>query len=129
MAAGDPVRDACKLFRRIPPDWIVYDENLGRYRPTSQAFNDHQDGSPMSVSLGDILEALDLLPASALVGHEGYSLASVTAEYVRSLRLDAVEAPIKGDDAHGHVIGKKTGSVRNKLAKTCNWEVLEEPES
>jgi hypothetical protein len=34
------------LWRRIPPFHFFFDENLGRNRPSTAAFEDHPDGTP-----------------------------------------------------------------------------------
>jgi hypothetical protein len=48
----DPtISDETELWRRIPPWHFFHDENLGRIRPSSAAFENHPDGSPMSVLL------------------------------------------------------------------------------
>jgi hypothetical protein len=52
---NDPsILDEDDLWRRIRPDWVVFDENLGRARPTSQAFNNDRAQEPMSVDLAKI---------------------------------------------------------------------------
>jgi hypothetical protein len=53
----DPtVQDGVNLLRRIPPRHICFDENLGRHRPSSAAFEDDEDGDPMSVYRHDIID-------------------------------------------------------------------------
>jgi hypothetical protein len=51
--SDDPsIPDDAELWRRIPPWHFVDDENLRQIRPSSAAFEDDPDGSPMSVILG-----------------------------------------------------------------------------
>jgi hypothetical protein len=40
------IRDEADLWRRIPPWHCIYDENLGRWRPSSSAFAADPDGHP-----------------------------------------------------------------------------------
>jgi hypothetical protein len=78
--SDDPtIPDDAELWRRIPPWHFVDDGNLGQIRPSSAAFEDHPDGSPMSVLLA--VEAGD--PQRALAGHQGFALASITAALAR----------------------------------------------
>ena len=51
------VSDAAVLMRRIPPGHLYFDENLGRVRPSSAAFEDDDDGDPMSVYRKGIIES------------------------------------------------------------------------
>ena len=76
---GAEVLDASRLLRRVPPTWIIFDDNLGRWRPTSAAFEDDRDGDPMSVYRRDIIEAEGGSILRVLAGHDGYWLASLIA--------------------------------------------------
>ena len=50
--SDDPtIPDDAELWRRIPPWHFFHDANLGQIRPWSAAFEDHPNGSPMSVLL------------------------------------------------------------------------------
>jgi len=87
--SDDPtIPDDAELWRRIPPWHFVHDENWGQIHPSSAAFEDDPDGSPMSVVLG--AEASD--PQRALAGHQGFALASITAALARGLGLGLVKA-------------------------------------
>ena len=112
-----------ELWRRIPPQWFVPDQNLGGMRPTSQAFQDHPNGTPMSVLL-----AVDLLASggnsdTALSGHAGFALASVTAGLCRECSQKVARDPTPKEPAHGVVVGNKTNSVRKRLAREARWVV------
>ena len=48
----ESILDDADLWRRIPPWHIVNDNNRGGKRISKAAFEDHPDGSPMSVVLG-----------------------------------------------------------------------------
>jgi hypothetical protein len=119
----DPtIADAEVLWRRIPPwkDWIVWDDNQGRLRPSSMAFQDHPDGTPMSVFLA--AEAVD--PVIALEGLDDFLLAAVTAGETRIRGQRLVRAPLIGTPAgHTHVIGRKTHRNMSPLAKSSTWVI------
>jgi hypothetical protein len=121
----DPsILDNDELWRLIIlPLWITFDKNLGRMRPTSQAFQDPRDGTPMSVLLADDLLKSGGTPDTALSGHAGYALASVTAGLCRECSQKVARDPTPNEPAHGVVVGKKTGSVRNQLAREARWIV------
>jgi hypothetical protein len=54
----DPtIPDEADLLRRIPPRHFYLDQNLGRIRPSSAAFEDDDDEDPMSVYLSTVLKA------------------------------------------------------------------------
>lgn len=60
MAGGeysdDPtIPNDAELWRRIHPVHIYYDKNKGRWRPSTAAFENHPNGSPMSVLLGEMV--------------------------------------------------------------------------
>jgi hypothetical protein len=115
------VSDSTAVWRRVPhwPDWIVFDENLGRLRPSSLAFDDNSDGSAMSA----FLEGHGNSVEDVLRGHEGFALAAVSAGLVRSKGLKIVHDPLEGLPAHVEVHGPKTKSVRSALAKAAMWVV------
>ena len=55
----DPVGipDGTRLFRRIDPTWLTYDNNRGEWRPNSQNFQDSKDSTPMSVFAENVAKA------------------------------------------------------------------------
>lgn len=56
--ADDPtIADDAALWRRIHPTWAVADENRGRLRVSSAAFEDSPDGSPTSILIADVVFA------------------------------------------------------------------------
>jgi hypothetical protein len=119
----DPtIPDETILWRRIPPRWFHRDESLGRLRPAKAAFDDDPDGSPMSVVIADESRG----QAAVLAGHEGYGLAAFTAHLARECRLRIARAPTDDEPAHAVVVGRKTDSVRRRLARGSDWVVLPE---
>lgn len=91
-------------------------ESDGRVRPTSANFEDHPDGSPMSVVI-----AAESTVEIALEGHEGYGLVEFTAGDVRA-RGQGISRVEDGVPGHAEVFGPKpAASVRRPLAKLCQW--------
>lgn len=125
------VPDDAHLLRRIRPDWIVAVEG-GGVRVTRQAFQDQRapDGTEaMSVYVEEHLVQLGLSAANVLDGHPGYGLVRLPARVVRDLGLKIEWAPVAGDgtrgQAHYHVVGNKSGTIRRRLADEC--EILVRP--
>src|SRR6266852_2979158 len=107
------------LWRRIHPSWVFFDANEGRVRPTSQAFKDSSDGTPMSALL-----AKEDTPHRALAaswGEKGFSLAAITAGLARQRGLGVVRDPQPEDPPHLLVFGDKTKFVREGLALAARW--------
>jgi hypothetical protein len=115
------VPDEAPVWRRIPnwPDWTVFDENLGRVRPSSLAFEDNRDGSPMSAFLAGHGNSV----ADVLLGHEGFYLAAVAAGLLRANGLKIVHDPLEGLPSHVEVPGPKPKRVKSTLAKAASWVV------
>ena len=124
----DPtIRDDAALWRRIPPWHFVPDGNLGRVRPSSAAFEDHPDGTPMSVLLAEIVAQTRRRAEDILAGHEGYGLAAITAGLARDYGQGVARKPSRDEPAHAEVFGKKPKPVRKRLAKGSEW-VLPPPD-
>ncbi len=75
----------------------------------------------MSVALGVLLIATELDPEIVLEGYPDFGLLSLSAGYLRSLHLGVVAEPTEAEPWHGSVYGKKTGSIRDKLAAAGVW--------
>ncbi|MCY4041026.1 MAG: hypothetical protein OXF72_07195 [Gammaproteobacteria bacterium] len=124
----DPsIRDECELLRRVPLKRdvnIVWDDNQRRWRPSSASFQDHPNGSPMSVVLGDALVEAGRSALEVLAGHDGFGLAAIHAGTVRDHQLGVVKDPLPSEPAHGLVTGdKKRRKVSRQLAKLSRWVV------
>ena len=116
----DPtIPDGAVLWRRVPPWHFFYDENLGRVRPSSAAFDDDTDGEPLSI----VLAAESDGPERVLAGHAGYALAAFTAGLARECNQGIARDPLPDEPAHALVFGRKTRSVRNRLAQSATWVV------
>lgn len=124
----DPsITDDDRLLRRVPiqPAQIIWDDNLKQQRPSSAAFKDHPDGSPMSIALQLVLDKLDLPIQSVLSGYETtHALVMFTAGVARKNGQWVAPEPLPpSDPAHGVVFGPKTPKVRKALAKAAVWVV------
>ena len=80
----DPeIADEVRLLRRIPPWHFVPDGNDGSYRPSSAAFEDDDDGDPMSVYRADVIEAESGQLSRVMIHHKEFGLVSIAAGSVR----------------------------------------------
>ena len=123
----DPsIADEAHLWRRVPPWHFIFDANLGRVRPSKAAFDDDEDGSPMSVVLADLVVASGRGPQHILTGPDRFALAAITAGLARSKKQGVARDPQPDEPAHGLVFGKKTDSIRRAFAKGSEW-VVEPP--
>jgi hypothetical protein len=118
------IRGSDPLWRRIHPDQVLFDRNLGGWRPSSAAFGDHPNGTPMSVVLGNEVIGAGRSAAALLDDYTGYSLAGVTAGLARSCDQIVYRAPRADEPAHAEVKGTKTKGVKRKFATEATWVLL-----
>lgn len=124
----DAIPDDTRLFRRVNPHFLTFDHNLGKWRPTSQAFIDPSDGSPMSVFAENIAQTYNEKPADFLRGHWScWLLAAIQAGAARTLGMEVYPDPENQDSAedfksHSSVRGDKR-KVKQKLAQKAEWIV------
>lgn len=114
------------LLRRVPmnPVCTVWDDNQQRIRPSSAAFEDHPNGTPMSVFMKEVLIANDQNCASVIEGHEDtHALASITVGSTRECQQVVEHAPTEEHLSHAHVVGVKSKKIRSKLAKSAQWKI------
>lgn len=122
-SVNDPsISDEADLWRRISPEWIILDENLGRQRVTSKAFQ-NLEGDNLSVLLEQIVRETGRTADDVLENLSGYSLAAVTAGQARALGQGVVRAPEPDEPAHCHMVGKKGKGTRKKLASAARWVI------
>jgi hypothetical protein len=101
------------VWRRITREQYSREE----HRPTSAAFCDSSDGTPMSATMPpDDLSAADYAKTWGAFG-----VAALTVGQLRALGLGVTRIPADIDPYHVGVHGKKTGKCRNGLKKTCSW--------
>ena len=110
------------LWRRIMPSQIVQDHNSGLLRPSSAAFEDSPDGSPMSAIWEKLHRELGLTECDALREHVGFALACFTAGLARELGQGIQPDPLPETPAHVLVFGSKPKkSFSRKLAAAARW--------
>lgn len=126
---AEPIRaldilDDEELWRRIPPFRNTYDANQQRVRPGKDCFADHTNGTPMSVYraclTGDPGNLLRDVPP-------GFGVVALNARQIRDLGLTLLPKPKPNEPGHAEVIGKKTDSIKSKLAKASEWKVKTDP--
>jgi len=115
------LEDDAELYRRVRPDQIVDDQNLGQRRPSSAAFKDPN----LSVDAEPVLRSAGLDWHFSLSNHPGFSLASFTAGLARTLNLTVELKPETDNPAHTEVTGKKTQGTANVLRDASQWIYLE----
>jgi len=113
------VQDACRLYRWLGHEDFKWDHNLARARPTSAVFQ-HDE---MSVVLGDTLAASGRKPVDVA----NPCLVSLEARCVRARGQTIRRDPADDEPAHGLVLGRKTGSVRNAFARCAALVVGPDP--
>jgi hypothetical protein len=119
---GDrPVADDCRLFRRVHPNNVRWDDNVGCQYVISAQFANPRDSLEMSVWIEDDME--DVTPAAALARYPGQFLVSLTAHAVRQEDQEISRTPQEAEPYHGDVVGTKDRPRRRKLRDAVAWVV------
>jgi hypothetical protein len=125
------IADATSLFRRIPRWHLFFDHNENRWRPSSAAFEDDDDRDPMSVYLSTVLARENREPSAVLAGHDGYSLAAITARLARANNQTVHPDPLPEESSHAVVCGNKgkdkKSAPKRQFAKAAAWVVFDQP--
>lgn len=117
------IPDDAELWRRIHPDWIIWDDAVGRRRVSSQAFQDHPRSGMMSFCLSSEVEG----PHVPLAGHPGYFLVGITAGERRALGfILSRDPPMPGEIGHVWVSGPSKKKRRRPILDACRWIVAPE---
>jgi hypothetical protein len=111
------IPDETILWRRVAPGQVVVDDD-GRVRPTSVVFQDHENGTPMSVAI-----AAETTLERVLAGHPGFGVVALTAGEVRAQGQGVSRAPLDDEPAHAEVFGIKPKKVSRHLARISRWVV------
>jgi hypothetical protein len=120
----DPeIQDTHQMLRRIPPWHVVPDGNVGGSRPSSAAFEDDDDGSPMSMYRRTVIEASGGNIDRVMVGHVGYGLAGINAGDLRSRDQTIHSDHLPAEPAHAVVCGPKTDSNRKHFYRRSVWVI------
>ncbi|GAB4135358.1 MAG: hypothetical protein Tsb009_01510 [Planctomycetaceae bacterium] len=117
------IPDEAILWRRIPPNWVVFDQKTNQLRPSSQSFDNHRDGSGMSVVLANEVIANGRSEENVLEGHEGFGLVAINAGLARKLNQKIVRDPLPDEPAHMEICGDKTKGVKKAFARAAVWIV------
>ena len=110
------------VLRRVSERSYSFDENLGRFRPSSQVFL--QNGPDGLVSV--YLESETTHSAVVNEGPEPYLVAITVAE-LRELGLGIVRDPSSGGPGHCEITGRKTRGILNRIARQAQWVPGHEP--
>lgn len=124
---GD-ILDDDQMLRRVPPIHFVPNENVGGVRPSSAAFEDDSDGSPMSMYRRTVIDATGGNVERVMVGHIGYGLAGLRAGDLRARDQTVHSDPLEGEPAHAVVCGRKTNGNRKFFYRQSVW-VIPPPEN
>src|SRR5262245_50536515 len=101
------ISDEDYVLRRIPKTQRVTDPKVaGRIRPSSGAFDDSSNGSPLSMTLASQCSN----PESLVDGLEGVGVVRVSVRDLRALGQGFVRDPTESDPGHVLVFGNKTQS-------------------
>lgn len=126
------IKDTDDVWRRIPPDQVVTDAKVpGGMRPSTAAFNNSSDGSPMSVVVEPVAIVNGLGPGDAIAGKApGMALVGLETGTLRGDNQLVFHSPdtttVPPEPcafAHGSVDGRKPKSVRNRWSLASRWVV------
>ena len=114
VCADASIGDQDTLLRRTAESFVVYDENLHRLRPSTQAFKQ----SELSVYLSS-----QTTPEAVISeGAEPY-MVSIKVGLLSELGLDIVMDPSSGGPGHCLVTGPRTKGKLNQIVKNTEWVV------
>lgn len=118
------IADSVPLWRKISPMFLVPDSSGEHLRVSSGAFQNYRDSSGLrhnafSVCISSDAENEGVGPSDIVEGMHGYAVAAFSAGLARELEQAVSRVPQEGEVAHGHVTGRKSCSVRKKLAKNA----------
>jgi hypothetical protein len=116
----DPtIENHAKLWRRVHPKQIIYDENRRALRVSTAAFTDPS----MSVLLADTVLNSGRDAHDILIGRTGFALTSISAGLARECKQGVARDPLKDEAAHAVVFGTKTKSVKKKFVSHSQWVI------
>jgi hypothetical protein len=114
------VSDDDYVLRRIPRQQRVSDPKSAEgIRPSSGAFDDSSDGSPLSMTLASQCDD----PASLIIGFDGAGVIRVSVRELRALGQGFVRDPTDQDPAHVLVFGPKPNAFGKKVARAARWVI------
>ena len=104
------------VFRRVPENWAIFDENIQKCRPSTQAFL--QDGPDGLVS---VYLSSETTPEEVARGGPEKYMASVKVSVLRGQRLGLVRDPSSGGPGHCVITGRKTRGRLNQIVQQAEW--------
>ena len=104
------------VVRRVALSEHIFDETIGRRRPSSQAFM--QSGRDGLVSVYLLSETTYETVARA--GSQRY-LATLTVGVLRENGLGIIRSPGASGPGHCDITGRKTRGHLNKIARSAEW--------
>ena len=110
------IRDDESVLRRVAENFIIYDENTQRLRPSTQAFL--QDGRDGLVS---VYLSSDTTPSEVAAGGPERYMASIGVGFLRELGLGIVRDPTSGGPGHCVITGRKTRGRLNRIVQNAEW--------
>lgn len=118
--ADDPsIRDDDLLWRRVVPEWIVYELD-GSSRLSSLAFRDKR--GEISVHLAKLTN-----PETVLQSHPGDGIVAITAGQARALGYRIALDPTPADQSHALICAPPERGTKEKerdakrFAQTAQW--------
>ena len=117
------IADDDTVLRRVPETFTIYDNNLLRNRPSSQAFL--QDGPDGLVS---VYLSSETSPEAVASGGPERFLASVKVGGLRAQGLGIVRDPSTGGPGHCVITGRKTKGRLNQVVRMSAWVESYAPE-
>lgn len=124
----DPaISDDDGLVRFVPPWHVIKDDNLGRLRPTSAAFDMSPEDGCMSVDLEKLLLQASLEPCHGLASRPaGFGAVRLLAGVVRSVQLATFQDPVPENPYHGQIAnlvmpGRIARGKKRTLCKSSEW--------
>jgi hypothetical protein len=111
------IADDCGLLRRVHPDQVVPDKNLGGRRLSSGPFRDPN----MSVDAECLLRDDGLDWTFSLRQHPQFFLVRLTASTVRAHAQLVDHSPIPNNPYHATVAGRKPQSVCDAFRTSAEW--------
>jgi|ERR1039458_4165970 hypothetical protein len=112
--------DDDEVWRRIPPEKVIFDSTRNTFRPSSDCFNNHPNKTPMPAFLARVCKD----PNLALEGNEGFALVAIRVDTMHRCGQLILPAYAEGSvPGHVHIAGFKSASTRKIFAKECRWIV------
>lgn len=121
----DPtVNDDERLWRRVHPNQIIWDEDIKNYRPSSAVF---RPSGEMSVDIASLTT-----PEAVLSDYPQHSLVEFTAGVARKEGCIVVRDPLPDNPSHALVRGKNpeghlTKSQAKNIQQNSKWIILNAP--